>query len=158
PAVDGSISGSGVRGDAMPKAMKTVTGSLKQELAQYRSMEAIAVFASDLTGTSKAQLARGERIMELYKQVHYAQFRDEHQVVSLLAATYGKLDAVPVTDITRFESEFLDYLKRSQQQILDGIRESDTFDEDTASALSDAYDEFAKQFETGEGGSIQAGH
>lgn len=158
PAVDVGISVSRVGGDAMPKAMKRVTGSLKVELAQYRAMEAFAMFASDLDATSKAQLARGERIMELFKQGQYAPFPVEHQVVSLWAATYGKLDAVPVTDISRFESEFMDYLKRSHQQILDGIRESDTFDEDTASALSDAYDEFAKQFETGEGGSIQAGH
>lgn len=158
PAVDVGISVSRVGGDAMPKAMKRVTGSLKVELAQYRAMEAFAMFASDLDATSKAQLARGERIMELFKQDQYAPFPVEHQVVSLWAATYGKLDAVPVADITRFESEFLDYLKRSHQQILDGIRESDTFDDDTASALSDAYDEFAKQFETGEGGSIQAGH
>src|SRR5690625_264999 len=158
PAVDVGISVSRVGGDAMPKAMKRVTGSLKVELAQYRAMEAFAMFASDLDATSKAQLARGERIMELFKQGQYAPFPVEHQVVSPWAATYGKLDAVPVTDISRFESEFMDYLKRSHQQILDGIRESDTFDEDTASALADAYDEFAKQFETGEGGSIQAGH
>lgn len=156
PAVDVGVSVSRVGGDAMPKPIKAVTGSLKVELAQYRAMEAFAMFASDLDETSKAQLARGERIMELFKQNQSEPFPMELQVVSLWAATRGKLDPVPVSDISRFESEFLDYLKRSYQHVLDGIRESG-FDDDTDQALSEAYDQFVNQFETQEGGTI-AGH
>jgi F-type H+-transporting ATPase subunit alpha len=73
------------------------------------------------------------------------------------AGTSGKLDAVPTEDIRRFETEFLDYLKREHSGILEGIRESRKFDDDTASAVEGAYESFADQFETSEGGSIRAG-
>jgi F-type H+-transporting ATPase subunit alpha len=158
PAVDVGISVSRVGGAAMQKSMKKVTGSLKVELAQYRAMEAFAMFASDLDAASKQQLARGQRIMELFKQGQYAPFPVEHQVVSIWAASAGKLDAVPVEDISRFEAEFLDYLKRSHAGILDAIRETGKFEDDTRSALEQAYDSFTDQFETSGGGSIKAGH
>lgn len=157
PAVDVGISVSRVGGAAMTKAMKAVTGSLKVELAQYRAMEAFAMFASDLDAASKAQLARGQRLMELFKQDQYQPFPMEHQVVSIWAATTGKLDAVPVSDINRFESEFLDYVKRSHAGVLDAIRESGKFDDASASALEGAYDSFLDQFQTGEGQSIKPG-
>jgi F-type H+-transporting ATPase subunit alpha len=158
PAVDVGISVSRVGGAAMQKSMKTVTGSLKVELAQYRAMEAFAMFASDLDAASKQQLARGQRIMELFKQGQYAPFPVEHQVVSIWAASAGKLDAVPVEDISRFETEFLDYLKRSHGAVLDAIRETGKFDDDSKAALEKAYDSFADQFTTSGGGSIKAGH
>jgi len=158
PAVDVGISVSRVGGAAMQKSMKAVTGSLKVELAQYRAMEAFAMFASDLDAASKQQLARGQRIMELFKQGQYAPFPVEDQVVSIWAASSGKLDPVPVDDISRFETEFLDYLKRSHAGILDAIRESGKFDDDNRSALEGAYESFTDQFETSEGGSIKVGH
>ncbi|KAA1373736.1 F0F1 ATP synthase subunit alpha [Aeromicrobium fastidiosum] len=158
PAVDVGISVSRVGGAAMQKSMKKVTGSLKVELAQYRAMEAFAMFASDLDAASKQQLARGQRIMELFKQGQYAPFPVEHQVVSIWAASAGKLDAVPVEDVSRFETEFLDYLKRSHAGILDAIRETGKFEDDNAAALDKAYDSFTDQFETSGGGSIKAGH
>ncbi len=157
PAVDVGISVSRVGGAAMQKSMKAVTGSLKVELAQYRAMEAFAMFASDLDAASKAQLARGQRLMELFKQGQYKPFPVEHQVVSIWAATTGKLDPVPVDDVSRFETEFLDYLKRSHSQIFDAIRESGKFEDDTESALVDAYNSFLDQFETSEGDSIKPG-
>jgi F-type H+-transporting ATPase subunit alpha len=157
PAVDVGISVSRVGGAAMQKSMKAVTGSLKVELAQYRAMEAFAMFASDLDAASKAQLARGQRIMELFKQGQYQPFAVEQQVVSLWAVQTGKLDAVPVDDISRFESEFQDFIKRSHAGILDAIRESGKFEDDSASALEDAYDSFLDQFETSDGQSIKAG-
>ncbi|MBA4609743.1 MULTISPECIES: F0F1 ATP synthase subunit alpha [Aeromicrobium] len=158
PAVDVGISVSRVGGSAMTKAMKAVTGSLKVELAQYRAMEAFAMFASDLDAASKAQLARGQRLMELFKQAQYDPFSMEKQVVSLWAATTGKLDAVPVSDIHRFEAEFQDYVKRSHPGVLDAIRESGKFEDSSAQALDEAYDSFLDQFETGDGESIKAGH
>ena len=158
PAVDVGISVSRVGGSAMTKAMKAVTGSLKVELAQYRAMEAFAMFASDLDAASKAQLARGQRLMELFKQRQYNPFPMEQQVVSIWAATSGKLDAVPVSDVNRFEAEFLDYVKRSHGGVLDAIRESGKFEDESAQALEGAYDSFLDQFETSDGESIKAGH
>ena len=157
PAVDVGISVSRVGGAAMTKAMKAVTGSLKVDLAQFRAMEAFAMFASDLDAASKAQLARGQRLMELFKQGQYAPFPMEQQVVSLWAGTQGKLDPVPVEDISRFEEEFLDYVKRSHEGVLNTIRETNKFDDDTASALESAYTSFLEQFETSEGGRITVG-
>ncbi len=158
PAVDVGISVSRVGGSAMTKAMKAVTGSLKVELAQYRAMEAFAMFASDLDAASKAQLARGQRLMELFKQSQYNPFPMEQQVVSIWAATSGKLDTVPVSDVHRFESEFLDYVKRSHSGVLDAIRECGKFEDESQQALEGAYDSFLDQFETSEGESIKPGH
>ena len=157
PAVDVGISVSRVGGAAMQKSMKAVTGSLKVELAQYRAMEAFAMFASDLDAASKAQLARGQRIMELFKQGQYQPFAVEQQVVSLWAVQNGKVDDVPIDDVSRFETEFLDYIKRSHSGIYDAIRETGKFEDDTKSALEDAYTSFLDQFETSEGESIKPG-
>ncbi len=158
PAVDVGISVSRVGGAAMNKSMKAVTGSLKVELAQYRAMEAFAMFASDLDAASKQQLARGQRIMELFKQGQYAPFPVENQVVSIWAATTGKIDNVPVSDVSRFESEFLDYLSRSHAEVLGAIRESGKFEDENEQALEKAYESFLDQFETSDGHSIKAGH
>jgi F-type H+-transporting ATPase subunit alpha len=158
PAIDVGISVSRVGGAAMTKAMKKVTGSLKVDLAQFRAMEAFAMFASDLDAASRQQLDRGQRLMALLKQPAYSPYPLEEMTVALWAGTSGKLDAVPSDDVLRFESEFIDYLKRSHSGILEGIRESRDFSDDTASSLDDAFDSFADQFETSEGGSIKAGH
>src|SRR5688572_8944036 len=158
PAVDVGISVSRVGGNAMLKSMKAVTGSLKVELAQYRAMEAFAMFASDLDAASKAQLARGQRLMELFKQGQYTPFPVEQQVVSIWAATTGKFDPVPVVDVSRFEQEFLEYVKFQHEGIFDAIRESGKFEDDNENALEDAYKEFLNRFETSAGERIQAGH
>ncbi len=156
PAIDVGISVSRVGGAAMTKAMKTVTGSLKVDLAQYRAMEAFAMFASDLDAASKQQLARGQRLMALLKQPAYSPYPLPEMTVSLWLGTSGKLDKVPTEDVLRFEHEFLDYLRRSHEGLLSAIRESQKFeDEDGVSA---AYDSFLDQFETSEGGGIKAGH
>ena len=158
PAVDVGISVSRVGGAAMTKAMKAVTGSLKVELAQYRAMEAFAMFASDLDAASKAQLARGQRLMELFKQGQYAPFPMEMQVVSIWAATTGKLDAVPVEDISRFETEFLDHVKRTAASTVEAIRDTGKFEDSSEEALEKAYTAFLEQFQTSEGRSIKPGH
>jgi F-type H+/Na+-transporting ATPase subunit alpha len=158
PAIDVGISVSRVGGSAMTKAMKSVTGSLKVDLAQYRAMEAFAMFASDLDAASRQQLDRGSRLMALLRQPAYSPYPLDEMVVSLWVGTTGRLDRVPVEDVLRFENEFLDYLRRSHEGILAGIRESLTFDDDTEKALDGAYDSFLDQFETSEGGSIKVGH
>src|ERR687890_132426 len=139
PAIDVGVSVSRVGGAAMTKAMKSVTGSLKVDLAQFRAMEAFAMFASDLDAASRQQLDRGSRLMALLKQPAYSPYPLPEMTVSLWVGTTGRLDRVPVEDVLRFENEFLDFLRRSHEGILDGIRESNAFDDDTAGALEKAY-------------------
>ena len=110
PAVDVGISVSRVGGDAQVKSIKKVSGTLKLELAQYRSLEAFAMFATDLDAASRRQLARGARLTELLKQPQYSPYPVEEQVVSIWAGTNGKLDTIEVEDVLRFERELLDYL------------------------------------------------
>ncbi|PZE28861.1 MULTISPECIES: F0F1 ATP synthase subunit alpha [unclassified Curtobacterium] len=150
PAVDVGISVSRVGGDAQVKSIKKVSGTLKLELAQYRALEAFAMFASDLDQASRRQLDRGARLTELLKQPQYSPYPVEDQVVSIWAGTNGKLDEVPVSDVLRFEAELLDHLKRNTS-ILDTLRETNVLDDDTISALGAAIDDFKKGFQTGEG-------
>jgi F-type H+/Na+-transporting ATPase subunit alpha len=157
PAIDVGISVSRVGGAAMTKAMKKVTGSLKVDLAQYRAMEAFAMFASDLDAASRRQLDRGQRLMALLRQPQYSPYPVDEMTVSLWAGTAGKLDPVPTEDVLRFEREFLDYLRREHSGVLDSISETREFTDDTAEALDRAYDSFLDQFETSEGQSVKAG-
>jgi F-type H+-transporting ATPase subunit alpha len=150
PAVDVGISVSRVGGDAQVKSIKKVSGTLKLELAQYRALEAFALFASDLDAASRRQLARGARLTELLKQPQYSPFPVEQQVVSIWAGTNGKLDEVPVEDILRFERELLDYLGRNSK-VLDTLRETNVLGDDTVAELEKAVDAFKLEFQTGEG-------
>jgi F-type H+-transporting ATPase subunit alpha len=157
PAIDVGISVSRVGGSAMTKAMKGVTGSLKVDLAQFRAMEAFAMFASDLDAASRQQLDRGSRLMALLKQPAYSPYPLEEMTVSLWVGTTGRLDVVPVDDVLRFEGEFLDYLRLSHAGILSAIRETTKFEDDTEAALAAAYDSFLDQFETSDGHSVKPG-
>jgi F-type H+-transporting ATPase subunit alpha len=151
PAINVGRSVSRVGGNAQIKAMKSVAGNLRLNLSQYRDLEAFAAFASDLDAASRAQLDRGARLVELLKQPQYRPFPVEEQVVSIWAGSNGYLDDVPVDDIGRFETDFLDYLRRSHAGILQTIRESLALAEDTVTALKDAVEEFRKGFETSSG-------
>ncbi|NII39603.1 F-type H+-transporting ATPase subunit alpha [Curtobacterium flaccumfaciens] len=150
PAVDVGISVSRVGGDAQVKSIKKVSGTLKLELAQYRSLEAFAMFASDLDQASRRQLDRGARLTELLKQPQYSPYPVEEQVVSIWAGTNGKLDTVPVPDVLRFESELLDHLRRNSD-VLTTLRETNQLSDDTVAAMSNEIDEFTKSFQTSDG-------
>lgn len=150
PAVDVGISVSRVGGDAQVKSIKKVSGTLKLELAQYRSLEAFAMFASDLDAASRRQLERGARLTELLKQPQYSPYPVEEQVVSIWAGTNGKLDEVPVEDILRFEREFLDYLGRNTS-VLSDLRETNVLSDETVTTLESEVDKFKLEFQTGEG-------
>ena len=139
-----------VGGDAQVKSIKKVSGTLKLELAQYRSLEAFAMFASDLDAASRRQLARGARLTELLKQPQYTPYPVEDQVVSIWAGTTGKLDEVPVEDILRFEREFLDYLGR-KTKVLSTLRDTNVLDDKTVEDLEKAVVSFKQEFQTGEG-------
>ena len=156
PAVDVGISVSRVGGAAQVKAMKQVSGTLKLDLAQFRSLEAFAMFASDLDAASRAQLARGARLMELLKQGQYSPFPVEDQVASIWAGTKGKLDDVPVQDVRRFESELLDHLRRNTG-VLTAIAETGKLDEATEAELEAAVQEFRNGFLTHDGSPLVGG-
>jgi F-type H+/Na+-transporting ATPase subunit alpha len=150
PAIDVGISVSRVGGAAQIKAMKNVAGSLKLELAQFRDMQAFAMFASDLDATTRRQLDRGGRLVELLRQPQYSPYPVEDQVVSVWAGLQGLMDEVPVDDVLRFEQEMLEYL-RHHGSVLRNIRETKNFDDDTAAALREQIAEFKKGFQTSEG-------
>jgi F-type H+-transporting ATPase subunit alpha len=146
PAINVGISVSRVGGSAQTKAMKKIAGRLRLDLAQFRELEAFAAFGSDLDAASKAQLERGSRLVELLKQGQYSPFSLERMVVSIWAGTTGQLDDVPLVDIRRFESEFLDFIARERKAIFDVIAESKELSDDTVAKMTDAITAFKKQF------------
>jgi len=154
PAINVGVSVSRVGGAAQIKAMKEVAGSLRLDLSQYRELEAFAAFASDLDATSKAQLERGARLVELLKQPQSQPMPVEEQVVSIFLGTGGHLDSVPVEDVRRFETELLDHIRASEDQILSGIRDSQKLSDETSDALVKVIDNFKKGFAATGGGSV----
>ena len=148
PAINVGISVSRVGGSAQPKAMKKVAGSLRLNLAQFRELEAFAAFGSDLDSASKAQLARGTRLVELLKQPQNQPQAMEREVVSVWSGTSGQLDDVPVEDIRRFDAEFLDYIQREQPGILETIRQTSDLSDDTITTLTSSINAFKRQFTT----------
>ena len=151
PAINVGISVSRVGGSAQPKAMRKVAGPLRLNLAQFRELEAFAAFGSDLDSASKAQLARGTRLVELLKQPQYAPQPMEREVVSVWAGTTGRLDEVPVEDIRRFDAEFSDFISRDKPAIFDTIRTTTDLNDDTVSELDAAMKTFKRQFTTSSG-------
>ena len=150
PAINVGISVSRVGGSAQTKAIKKIAGRLRLDLAQYRELEAFAAFGSDLDAASKAQLERGARMVELLKQGQYSPYSVERMAASIWAGTTGNMDSIPVSDIRRFESEFLDFIGRERPKIFEVISATKELTDDTAASLLEAIDTFKKQFsETG---------
>ncbi len=155
PAINVGQSVSRVGGDAQIKAMKRVSGRLRVDLAQYRDLEAFAAFASDLDKASRAQLERGARLVELLKQGQYTPYPVEEQVVSIWAGTSGQLDDIPVSEIRRFEREFLEYLRHSHAGVLNDIATSGELTDDGVAALTEAINHFKKDVFQVEAGPTQ---
>ncbi|MBO8172009.1 MAG: F0F1 ATP synthase subunit alpha [Bacillaceae bacterium] len=148
PAVNTGISVSRVGGAAQVKAMKKVSGTLRLDLAQYRELQAFAQFGSDLDKATQAQLARGERTVEILKQGQFEPMPVEKQVVSLYAVTKGFMDDIPVGDVRRFEKEMHSYFEHNKKELLDHIRDTGELpDEDQLKA---AIEEFKKGFAVSE--------
>ncbi len=150
PAVDVGISVSRVGGAAQTKALKKVSGTLKISLAQYRSLESFAMFASDLDAASKAQLTRGARLTELLKQPQFTPYPMEQEVVSVWIGTHGKIDDLNLKDVLPFEKGLMDYLDHNTN-VLKTIRETEDFTDDTEKALEAAVTEFRGTFVTKSG-------
>jgi len=151
PAINVGTSVSRVGGAAQPKPMKRVGGRLRLDLAQFRELEAFAAFASDLDRASRAQLDRGARLVELLKQPNYSPYPPEEQVISVWMGTEGKIDDVPVEDVRRFESEFLQYLRHHHKGSLDMIADGEWTD-DIVGVLDEAIAHFKQTFLAKDGG------
>ncbi|MBO8168508.1 MAG: F0F1 ATP synthase subunit alpha [Thermoanaerobacteraceae bacterium] len=146
PAINVGLSVSRVGGSAQIKAMKKVAGSLRLDLAQYRELAAFAQFGSDLDKATQARLARGERTMEILKQDQYQPMEVEEQVVVIYTVTNGYLDDIEVSDIRRFEQEFLKFMRASKKNILDKIRSEGDLTKETEEELKKAITEFKDSF------------
>jgi F-type H+-transporting ATPase subunit alpha len=144
PAVDVGISVSRVGGAAQIKSMKSVSGTLKLDLAQFRELEAFATFGSELDAVSKSQLERGYRLVELLKQPLNSPMPVEEQVVSIFAGTKGYLDDIPVADVRRFENELLEHVRSRHGSMIAGIRQDPKAD--VPKDLADVVAAFKAQF------------
>ena len=153
PAINVGISVSRVGGAAQVRAMRKVSGSLRLDLSQYRELEAFAAFGSDLDAASAAALGRGSRLVELLKQAQYAPQPVAEQVVSLWLGTSGQLDSVPVADVRRFESEFLDHVRRNEEGALTEITDTGQLTDENVERLERVVREFQRGFETSDGSS-----
>jgi len=148
PAVNVGISVSRVGGAARVKAMNKVAKSLKLDLARYREMAAFAQFASDLDKATQAQLARGERLVELLKQDQYAPMPVEEQVISIYTGVSGALDDLAVSEVLPFERGFLPFVKERYPEIPKEIRATQDLSDETMRLLDKAITEFKKQFKS----------
>src|SRR6201996_8143819 len=146
PAVNVGISVSRVGSSAQIKAMKTVAGPIKAELAQYREMAAFAKFGSDLDAATQKMLARGERLTELLKQPQYKPFSVEEQVVVIYAGTRGFLDGIAVNKVGPYQEALLSWLKAKRPEVLDNIRTQKALTTEIENSVKDALNEFGKTF------------
>jgi F-type H+-transporting ATPase subunit alpha len=148
PAINVGVSVSRVGGSAQVRALRTVSGRLRLDLAQFRELEAFAAFGSDLDRASKRALERGARLVELLKQPQYSPNPVERQVVSIWAGTTGALDDIPVADISRFETDLLDHIAHEHSGIYDSILETGKLEDDTISTLEQVVENFKKSFDS----------
>jgi len=146
PAVNVGLSVSRVGSSAQIKAMKQVAGSIKGELAQYREMAAFAQFGSDLDAATQRLLNRGARLTELLKQPQFSPMPFEEQTVSIFAGTNGYIDSVPVDRVTDYEAQMLSFMRAEHAGVLEEIRTTGKFEDDTKNKVVDALKTFAKQF------------
>ena len=154
PAINVGISVSRVGGSAQVRAMRKVSGSLRLDLSQYRELEAFAAFGSDLDAASAAALGRGARLVELLKQPQYHPYPVEEQVLSIFLGTRGHLDSVPVADVSRFEQEFLDHIRRHHEGILAEIRDTGELSDELIERIEKVVSDFKKEFTASDGSSV----
>jgi F-type H+-transporting ATPase subunit alpha len=149
PAVNVGLSVSRVGGAAQVKAMKKIAGTLRISLAQYREMQAFAQFGSDLDAATQAQLARGERLVEILKQGQYQPMPVELQIVSILAVNSGATDTLPVNEVLPFEAALHAHLTETHTELLEKLHETGEMDNDMENTLLAAIKDFAAEFSQG---------
>jgi len=148
PAINVGLSVSRVGGSAQIKAMRAVAGTLRLDLAQYRSLAAFAQFGSDLDKSSQAQLSRGERMVEILKQKQYSPVPVEKQIAIIFAGGQGMLDDLPVNVLKQFEADLYKFLDNSKAGVLQMIREKKVMDDTIKGDLTAAIKEFKERFVT----------
>jgi F-type H+-transporting ATPase subunit alpha len=146
PAINVGISVSRVGGAAQTKAMKQVAGTLRLDLAQFRELESFAQFGSDLDKSTKAQIDRGQRMVELLKQPQYQPMPAEKEVLTLYAGTRGFLDKYPVSSVLEYEKQMFDFVESKYPQILSEIKEAKDISSDLDAKIKEALTEFATVF------------
>ena len=146
PAVDVGISVSRVGGAAQIKAMKSIAGTLRLDLAQFRELEAFAKFGSDLDESTLQQLNRGKIMVEILKQNQYVPMSVSNQIAIIYAGINGFLDNVGIENISKYEKELVEYLEANNQSTLDNIASSGKLDESNEQELKSALDSFTKTF------------
>ncbi len=146
PAINVGLSVSRVGGNAQIKAMKQVAGTLRLELAQFRELAAFAQFGSDLDKATQAQLARGERLVEVLKQGQYQPMSVEKQIVSIYAATKGWMDAYPKSAVEKYLAELLLFLEGKHAEVLRDITQKKALDAEVEKKLTSVLEEFKKVF------------
>ncbi|MGN0959751.1 MAG: F0F1 ATP synthase subunit alpha, partial [Coriobacteriales bacterium] len=146
PAVNVGISVSRVGGSAQIKAMKSVAGTLRLDLASYRELQAFTAFGSDMDKATQQQLDRGARMTELLKQGRYAAMNVEDQVVSICAGNMGFLDAIPVSEVVRFREELVEYMHANKAPLLAEIVAQGKLTDELKEAVKEAIAAFAATF------------
>lgn len=146
PAINVGSSVSRVGGAAQTSAMKSVAGKTKLELAQYRELAAFAQFGSELDPTTLSQLQRGEKITEIFKQPQYQPLPEAYQILSIWAVTNGYMDDIPVDQLSRFENELQEYVKRSKPQLIKEFSDGKKLSEETIKLLKKTTEDFKKGF------------
>ncbi len=146
PPINVGISVSRVGGNAQIKAMRSISGSLRLDLAQYRAMAAFSQFASDLDAKTRAQLERGARLVEILKQGQYVPLPVEKQILIIFAGTQGYLDDLPVSSLGRFEAELHKYVDQKQPAIFTDIVQRKVLDDDLKGRIKKVLEEFKKRF------------
>ena len=146
PAINVGISVSRVGGEAQIRAMSQIAGPLRLELSQYRELEAFAEFSADLDDESKAQLARGDRLMEILKQEQYQPMPVEEQIVSLFIGVENHIAHIEVSDVRRFEGEWLRFVHEEHEGVLAAIREEKRMTDEVRAQLENAVTEFKERF------------
>jgi len=146
PAISVGISVSRVGSAAQIKAMKQVAGKLKLDLAQYRSLAAFAQFASDLDQSTRSQIERGARMVELLKQKQYNPLSVEKQTVLIFAGTFGFLDDIPVNRIAEFETKFLDFIYTIHKKFISELKKEGKLTDEMIEKLKNIISDFKKTF------------
>lgn len=149
PAINAGLSVSRVGGAAQIKAMKKVSGRLRIDLAQYRELQAFAQFGSELDKSTQDRLARGERVVEILKQNEHAPMDVSNQIISIYIVSNGYLDDIPVEDITRFEKEFLEYVKSNNSELSKKIKEVGNMTDEIEKEIQEAVESFKQIFKKG---------
>ena len=152
PAINVGTSVSRVGGSAQVKAMRSVSGRLRLDLAQFRELEAFSAFASDLDKASRAQLEKGVRLVELLKQPQYSPYSVVEEVLVIWAGTTGQLDDIPVGDVRRFEGEMIEWFKRHRSEVLTSIESTGQLSDDNVESLQTGINEFKDLFKQGDTG------